>query len=69
MIKINSLGRLFSRVRSLRLIQIGRVGANAVGGMTAAMGALGVQSEMTNDIERKLMMTIQLSMSFVEIFS
>jgi len=60
--KSMDIGDVFSNIG-----QIGRVGANAIGGVTAAMGALGIESEMTNDIERKLMMTIQLSMSLQEL--
>jgi uncharacterized Zn finger protein (UPF0148 family) len=60
--KSMDIGDVFSNIG-----QVGRVGANAIGGMTAAMGALGIQSEMTNDIEKKLMMTIQLSMSLQEL--
>ena len=41
--------------------QLGGVAAGAVGGVTAAMSLLGIESKATEDIEKKLLTTIQLS--------
>lgn len=49
------------------MAQLGSVAAGAVGGVTAAMGILGVESKMTQDIDRKLMMTIQLMMTLQQL--
>ena len=49
------------------MAQMGSLVANSVGGITAAMGVLGIESKLTEGIERKLMMSIQIAMTLQEL--
>lgn len=49
------------------IAQVGSLASGAIGGITAAMGALGIESKATENIEKKLMMTIQLTMALQQL--